>query len=310
MNPTDIGPWTLDFGHLALDVYGTFEDIACLIKRMATGTGVLEEMMFNNLIESSSHKRELRRRGSYFLFTTAIYAVLFTAAGVLSIYAYDARLEEPPIEIVMLSPLDYQPPAPVEKTSAPPPRGTTTASNVAERRVAMASVNRPEVAPPSVSAKPNTAMPVPDRGDYRIGTVDSDPAGGPGSGNTPGIGHGIRGGTETLVVDLETPPELPPVKKVSPPKVISKGPITGEAVYLPKPAFPPIAKQMRAQGAVAVQVLIDETGKVVSANAVSGNPVFLHAAQKAAFQARFKPTRLGDQPVKVSGVITYNFVLQ
>jgi outer membrane biosynthesis protein TonB len=59
-----------------------------------------------------------------------------------------------------------------------------------------------------------------------------------------------------------------------------------------------------------VQVLIDETGKVVSAQAVSGNPVFLHVAQKAALQARFKPTRLGDQPVKVSGVITYNFVLQ
>ena len=26
--------------------------------------------------------------------------------------------------------------------------------------------------------------------------------------------------------------------------------------------------------------------------------------------ARFTPTKLGDQPVKVQGVITYNFVLQ
>ena len=266
--------------------------------------------MFNNLIESSSHKTELRRRGSYFLFTSAIYVVLFAVAGVLSIYAYDARLEEPPIEIVMISPLDYQPPAPVDRPSAPPPRGTTTASNVAERRVAMASVNRPDVAPPSVSAKPNTVIPVPDRGGYRIGPVDSDPAGVPGSGGPPGSGVGVPGGRGTLVAELEAPPELPPVKKIVPPRVISKGPITGEAVYLPKPAYPPIARQMRAQGAVAVQVLIDEAGKVVSANAVSGNPVFLHAAQKAALQARFKPTRLGDQPVKVSGVITYNFVLQ
>src|SRR5687768_17874683 len=86
---------------------------------MATGTGVQEKLMFNNLIESSSHKTELRRRGSYFLFTTAIYVVLFTVAGVVSIYAYDARLEEPPIEIVMLSPLDYQPPAPAP-TNRPP----------------------------------------------------------------------------------------------------------------------------------------------------------------------------------------------
>jgi hypothetical protein len=48
---------------------------------------------------------------------------------------------------------------------------------------------------------------------------------------------------------------------------------------------------------------------VLSAKAVSGSPFLLIEAQKAAMQARFSPTRLGDQPVKVSGVITYNFVL-
>jgi hypothetical protein len=31
------------------------------------------------------------------------------------------------------------------------------------------------------------------------------------------------------------------------------------------------------------------------------------AAQKAALQARFRPTLLSDQPVKVSGVINYDF---
>jgi protein TonB len=66
---------------------------------------------------------------------------------------------------------------------------------------------------------------------------------------------------------------------------------------------------MRIQGTVSVQVLIDEQGRVLSAKAVSGSPFLLIEAQKAAMQARFSPTRLGDQPVKVSGVITYNFVL-
>ena len=268
--------------------------------------------MFNNLIESSSHKTELRRRGSYLLFTTAIYVVLFTVAGVLSIYAYDARLEEPPIEIVMLSPLDYQPPTPAPTNRPPasvsPDHSRTPAQAV--RRDPMASVNVPQVVPHSVSAQPNPNPPVPDRGGYTVGNENLDPiatAGGPGRSN--GSGGGVPGGTGRLVVDAGVPPE-PPVRKVVPPRVISKGPITGEATYLPKPAYPPIARSMRAQGAVSVQVLIDETGKVVSAQAVSGNPVFLHAAQKAALQARFKPTRLGDQPVKVSGVITYNFVLQ
>ncbi len=264
--------------------------------------------MFSNLIESSSHKTELRRRGSYFLFTTAIYAVLFAVAGVLSIYAYDARLEEPPIEIVMISPLDYQPPAPTERPAAAPPRGASSASNLPERRVAMASVNRPDVAPPSISARPNTNIPIPDRGGYRIGLRDADPAGVPGSGN-PGSVVGVPGGKGTLVTDVATPPEPPPVKK-TPPRLVSKGVITGEATYLPKPVYPTIAKSSRAQGPVNVQVLIDESGKVISANAISGHPTLLHAAERAAREARFKPTRLSDQPVKVSGVITYNFVLQ
>jgi TonB family protein len=71
-----------------------------------------------------------------------------------------------------------------------------------------------------------------------------------------------------------------------------------------------MAKQMRIQGTVNVQVLVDETGRVISAKALSGNPALVHAAQQAALNARFSPTTLGDQAVKVSGVIIYNFVLQ
>ncbi|WP_352431480.1 energy transducer TonB [Pyrinomonas sp.] len=51
-------------------------------------------------------------------------------------------------------------------------------------------------------------------------------------------------------------------------------------------------------------------GRVISARAVSG-PTLLHeAAVAAARQARFTPTLLSGQPVKVSGVITYNFVYE
>jgi TonB family protein len=61
---------------------------------------------------------------------------------------------------------------------------------------------------------------------------------------------------------------------------------------------------------VNVQVVISETGKVISAKAAFGNAALTAAAQQAALQARFSPTMLGDQPVKVSGIITYTFVLQ
>jgi protein TonB len=86
--------------------------------------------------------------------------------------------------------------------------------------------------------------------------------------------------------------------------------LNGSALSLPKPAYPPMAKQVGIQGPVNVQVLVDETGKVISAKAISGNPLLMHAAQQAAMGARFSPTMLGDQAVKVSGVIIYNFMLQ
>ncbi|QYO66445.1 energy transducer TonB [Leptolyngbya sp. 7M] len=68
------------------------------------------------------------------------------------------------------------------------------------------------------------------------------------------------------------------------------------------------ARAVRAEGPVTVQVLIDEDGNVVSASAVSGHPLLRAAAAAAARQAKFSPTMLSGQPVKVSGVITYNFV--
>src|SRR5688572_33433066 len=68
-----------------------------------------EDRMFTNLVESSSHTKEFKRRGSFFLFTTATYVVLFVITGVISIYAYDARLEEQNLELVsLLSPQDFQ----------------------------------------------------------------------------------------------------------------------------------------------------------------------------------------------------------
>jgi protein TonB len=85
--------------------------------------------------------------------------------------------------------------------------------------------------------------------------------------------------------------------------------LVSKAISLPKPNYPQMAKQIRLQGSVNVQVFIDETGRVISAKAISGHPLLVPEAQRAATQARFSPTLIGDTPVKVSGVITYNFVL-
>jgi TonB family protein len=92
------------------------------------------------------------------------------------------------------------------------------------------------------------------------------------------------------------------------PKVISKGVVNGSAVVLPKPAYPAAAKAVNASGVVSVQVTIDEQGNVISAQAVSGHPLLQAASVAAARQAKFRPTLLEGQPVKVTGIITYNFV--
>src|SRR5215203_1694725 len=59
--------------------------------------------MFNNLIESSSHAKEFKRRGSFLLFTTATYLVLFVITGVVSIYAYDAHLDRQNTELDLIT---------------------------------------------------------------------------------------------------------------------------------------------------------------------------------------------------------------
>jgi TonB family protein len=93
-----------------------------------------------------------------------------------------------------------------------------------------------------------------------------------------------------------------------PAKPISGGVLNGKAITLPKPAYPEIARSAKAAGVVVVEVTIDEMGDVIEARAVSGHELLRAAAVEAARQAKFTPTKLSGQPVKVSGAITYKFV--
>ena len=92
-------------------------------------------------------------------------------------------------------------------------------------------------------------------------------------------------------------------------KTISGGVLNGKATNLVKPNYPAAAKAVKANGAVNVQVTIDEEGNVISATAVSGHPLLRAASVTAARQSKFAPTMLSGQAVKVTGIIVYNFVL-
>ncbi|HKR61471.1 MAG TPA: energy transducer TonB [Pyrinomonadaceae bacterium] len=94
------------------------------------------------------------------------------------------------------------------------------------------------------------------------------------------------------------------------PRLVSRGVLNGKAVSLPKPEYPPIARNARVSGPVTVEIVIDESGNVISANAVSGHPMLRQSAVNAARQAKFSPTILAGRPTRVTGVITYNFTAQ
>jgi periplasmic protein TonB len=263
--------------------------------------------MFNNLIESSSHAKEFKRRGSFLLFTTATYVVLFVITGVISIYAYDAHLESQSTEweIVTLAPLpEAEAPAarpdPL-RPSAPSDPGATRSI----RTVLMDSTSNPNNPPPTVGT---IASDVPPATRYsEIGLTNVEPP------VPASVNRGVAGGTGSRpVIDI---PDTPPPPAPNPTPVVPKllrisRVLNSEAISLPKPIYPPIAKQTRTQGIVTVQILINETGKVISAKAVAGHAFLIPEAQRAAMQARFSPTLIGDQPVKVSGVITYRFEMQ
>jgi TonB family protein len=92
--------------------------------------------------------------------------------------------------------------------------------------------------------------------------------------------------------------------------LIDLGVVNGRAISLPRPEYSSMARGARAAGSVTVFVTIDETGKVVAARAITGHPLLREASEAAAREARFKPTMVSGQPIKVTGIITYSFVSQ
>jgi TonB family protein len=119
---------------------------------------------------------------------------------------------------------------------------------------------------------------------------------------------GVEGDSDDAATDDEDVPPPPPPTLTSKPTTVSGGVLNGKAISKPQPAYPPVAKAVHASGTVTVQVTVDESGNVVAAQAVSGHPLLQAAAVAAARQAKFSPTLLSGKPVKVTGVVTYNFV--
>jgi len=263
--------------------------------------------MFDNLVESSSHKDDLTRKGSFIGVTALIYGVLMVTFFVAGIYWYDAHLgENLDLELTTLvAPVPIPQQQKQEEQPKQEAKPVKVEQNVDIRKELIADVTRTELVPKEVSAKASDVPPVRRGVTTVLGNADSNAQVAMPSG--PGAGTVVTAPTKVAIADEPPPPEPKPTPRAAP---ISGGVLNGKAISLPKPGYPPIARAAHASGTVVVQVLIDENGSVVSAQAVSGHPLLINAAVSAARSAKFSPTKLSGQPVKVTGVIQYNFVAQ
>ncbi len=91
---------------------------------------------------------------------------------------------------------------------------------------------------------------------------------------------------------------------------VSLSPNIAERVTRPvQPSYPLLAKQMKVQGAVVLQALIDKTGHIEDLHVVSGPTILAAAAREAVKQWHFKPYYQAGQAVETEARITVNFTI-
>src|SRR5262249_51846992 len=124
--------------------------------------------MFTNLIESNSHKREFKRRSSFFIATVAAYALVLTAAGIVGILTYDAQVEAQNADLLLQSWIPPVKPITSDRPRENRPLRSVTRRNatvdpnvrIPERTQAVASPTDPVKIPDEIGTKGSDVPPV------------------------------------------------------------------------------------------------------------------------------------------------------
>src|SRR5262245_14995408 len=119
------------------------------------------------------------------------------------------------------------------------------------------------------------------------------------------------GKREDVIQPPPPPPELP-AEVMRPPEPVRVGGIVQQAnlIYQVKPEYPPLARQVHAQGAVLIEAIVSKDGSVRDVRIISGHPLLTEAAKVAVQQWRYKPTFLNGEPIEVITTVTVTFALQ
>jgi protein TonB len=258
--------------------------------------------MFNKLVISTNERRG-NRVVKFFCGTTLIYAMVIVGVLALSVVVSSPRLADTSERMLALvaPPPPAAPPAPTPRNNTPPPATPRNdPTQVRDLDFVIKEAPHAKAAPPSL---------VQFSGDTVVGGVDYGPGvGGPG---VPGS-HG-----QDEAAAPPPPRVVEPVRAPAPPQVDTTRPVRltstvlqGKAIERRTPAYPPLARNIHLAGSVSVEVMISLDGRVEAARAVSGHPLLIAAALEAARGWRFEPTLLNGTPVRVTGVIVFNFTMQ
>jgi periplasmic protein TonB len=76
-----------------------------------------------------------------------------------------------------------------------------------------------------------------------------------------------------------------------------------------QPEYPPLARQLKVQGAVELEAVVSEDGTVEKVNILSGNPVLTKPASEALKKWKFKPFVSEGKPVKALAPVSFDFSL-
>jgi TonB family protein len=259
-----------------------------------------DHFMFDQLVETRKQRRE--RSTSVLVTTASIYAATLLAAAIVAVFSFNPKLSEASPKVVI-----YTTPSIGGVSSSP--AGSRSVERVGIPLTRAVSPTRV----PEHSAAKIRDLPA---GTGRAGGLDLA-VGTSGSGSSPVSGGGdVLPGLTTGETRTPVPPPPPPKKTEPAPPVkptttrVSEGVLQGSALQRVKPIYPLAAQHARVSGLVVVQVTISEEGRVTDAIVISGHPFLRDAAVQAARQWVFAPTMLSRVPVKVQGILSFNFTLQ
>lgn len=193
-------------------------------------------------------------------------------------------------KLAMLAPLLVPAPAPV----APPARSRPNPPQPAQSNLMGSRLLMPAQIPRNISVLTETVPPPP-----------IDPT-------TFGVSRGNNQGNGTVFGSISgsdmymVPPSVPSLAVHHPP--ISHM-MEGNLIHRVQPDYPPLARQVRVQGAVVLQAIISREGTIEKLKVLSGHPMLIPAAVNAVLQWRYRPYVLNGEPVEVETQVTVNFVL-